>query len=175
MTVQHVNNGAELESGHMNIHENNHHEWPSTSERQRWTQNDWRNQFLKTDWSQFYIIYCTGVVHQNCKQHCPSRTGIPQSACTLGAHTKMLDSRSTESDILRLLMHIFHNLQKMEKTSWNPYWQVTEMDAPLHSSNMTIWNAVDMPNFSSSLNLPKLWHLHLGKWKESPVKKMSYI
>jgi len=72
MTVQHVNNGAELESGHMNIHENNHHEWPSTSERQRWAQNDWRNQFLKTDWSQFYIIYCTGVVHQNCKQHCPS-------------------------------------------------------------------------------------------------------
>ena len=69
----------------------NHHVWPSTSKRQRWMQDEWRNQFLKTDWSEFYIIYWTWVVHQNYKQHHPSRTGILQNACTLGTCTKMLD------------------------------------------------------------------------------------
>jgi hypothetical protein len=35
MAAQHVKNGAELGSGHMNIHQNNHHELPSTAKRQR--------------------------------------------------------------------------------------------------------------------------------------------
>jgi hypothetical protein len=75
-------------------------------------QNEWRNQFLKTDWSQFhtYIIYCTGAVHQNYKHHRPSRIGILQSACTV-------DHRKWHSEIAHAHLPQFTNGEKFLKTT----------------------------------------------------------
>ena len=130
-----------------------------------WWQSPWMAQHIKKtkvnagwvekpilkNWQVTILYY---LLHWSCPSELYTTLSIKNWDTEKCMHTAYkyqdVGCKITESNILRLLIHIFHNLQKKLTSSWNPYWQVTDMGAPFHSSNATIWNAVDKPKFSSS-------------------------
>jgi len=65
------------------------------------------------------FIHCTGVICENCSQHCPFTAGIQQ--CVRMVATKKCDG-SSQKFSLQVLFHFFSHIKEEQTGSLNPWW-----------------------------------------------------
>lgn len=107
----------------------------------------------------------------DCTQHCPSRTGIPQSVCTMS--TNASDARAHKSTF-RWCPYIQH-LAKQDTSSWNPQWHAMRHECTIsflkqnglecvvrkHANSRT------SDNFKVYPSARKVAEIYSGMWKKS--------
>jgi len=74
---------------------------------------------LKNHQDNSRFIHCTGVICENCSQHCPCTTGIQQCVCTRLVPRKVMEVH--KNWYLQVLFHFFSHLKKEQMGSLDPW------------------------------------------------------
>ena len=88
-----------------------------------WTLWSGGTGFEKPSRHNSWFIHCTGVICENCRQHCPCTAGIQQCVCTRLVPRNMMEVH--KNWYLQVVFHFFSNW-KEEQTLW-------DMDSPFYS------------------------------------------
>ena len=66
------------------------------------------------------FIHCTGVICENCTQHCPCRTGIQQCVSAWWVPRWVMEVH--KNWCLEVLFHFFSHLKEEQMVPLNPWW-----------------------------------------------------